>query len=111
MQESTRTSPFLKLLGAQTVQITVRKDGVPLTSWIFKTTRNEVEYVDVIPGKIDNSTINFDVDLEKFRMDGTKASRSEKIRIVLNIMKTNRGFRRQFNLMRLLIAGGFEMIK
>ncbi|MDG6221268.1 MAG: hypothetical protein QCI38_07460, partial [Candidatus Thermoplasmatota archaeon] len=102
---------FLKLLGTQTVQITVKKGEAPLASWVFKTTRHAVEYVDVIPGKIEDSTINFDVDLESFKMDGTKASRSENIRIMLKIMKSNKGLKRQFNLMRLLIASGFEMIR
>ena len=104
-------SRFLNLLGDQTIQLTMRNDGKPLTSWILKTTKNTVEYINVIPGKIDESTINLEIDLSNFQLDGEKtSSRFSDIRTVFKLLLSNKGFKRQLNLMRLLFASGVELI-
>jgi len=103
---------FLNLLGEQTIQITVRNNGAPPTSWIFKTTKNTVKYIEVIHGKLDESTINFDVDLRDFKLDKQRSlSKIDNLQIVAKLLVSNKGIKRQINMMRLLVAGGIEFIK
>jgi len=105
-------SRFLNLLDDQTIQLTIRNDGTPLTSWVFKTTKNTVEYIEVIRGKLDESTINFDVDLRDFKLDGQRRlSKIDNLQIVAKLLASNKGIKRQINMMRLLVAGGIEFIK
>ena len=104
-------SRFLKLLGDQTIQITVRNNGTLPTSWVFKTTKNTVEYIQVIHGELDESTINFDLDLGDFQFDGQQPSKMDNIRIITKLLASNKGIKKQPNIMRLLIAGGIEFIK
>ena len=105
-------SRFLKLLGEQKIQITVRNDGMPPTSWIFKTTKDMVEYIQVIHGKLDDSSINFDIKLQDFRLDGQRSlSKIDKLRIIAKLLASNKGIKRQTNMMRLLAASGVEVIK
>ena len=54
---------FLKILGPQKIQCTLRIDNTT-ASFIFKTTKTKVEYIRVIRGRQVDSTINFDVDLK-----------------------------------------------
>ncbi|MFH0897090.1 MAG: radical SAM protein, partial [Candidatus Bathyarchaeota archaeon] len=56
-------SRFLRILGPQTGQCTLNFDDTTV-SFIFKTTKNTVEYIQIIQGKEDNTTIDFDIDLE-----------------------------------------------
>ncbi|MEA2055534.1 MAG: radical SAM protein [Candidatus Thermoplasmatota archaeon] len=105
-------SRFLKLLGDQTIQITVRNNGIAPTSWVLKTTKNSVEHIQVICGKIDESTINFDVNLEDFRLDEQQGlSRADNIQIILKLLASNKGIRKQHNMLRLLAASGVEFAK
>ncbi len=101
---------FLRLLGNQTVQLTVKSNGTAITSWILKTTRDGVEYIRVIPGKSDQNTINMDVDLDCFGFGGSRRLNIiDNIRIVGKMLASNRGIRKQLNMMRLLMAGGLEL--
>ncbi len=105
-------SRFLNLLGEQTIQITVRNDGTPPTSWIFKTTKETIEYIEVIRGKVDGSTINFNVDLRDFKLDEQRRlSKIDNLQIIAKLLASNKGIKRQPNMMRLLVAGGIEFIK
>jgi len=105
-------SRFLRLLGAQTIQFTVKSNGTPPTSWIFKTTKDTVEHIQVIQGKLNESTINFNVDIRDFQLDGQRnLSQMNNLRIVAKLLASNKGIKRQFNMMRLFAAGGIEFIK
>lgn len=105
-------SRFLRLLGAQTIQVTVKNDGISPTSWIFKTTKDTVEHIQVIQGKLNDSTINFNVDMQDFQLDGHRnLSQIDNLRIVAKLLASNNGIKRQFNMMRLFTAGGIEFIK
>jgi hypothetical protein len=105
-------SRFLKLLGAQTIQLTVKNDGTTPTSWIFKTTKDMVEYIQVIRGKLDESTINFDIDIRDFRLDGRQqSSKIDNLRIIAKLLASNKGIKKQSNMVHLLAAGGIEFIK
>jgi radical SAM superfamily enzyme YgiQ (UPF0313 family) len=104
-------SLFLRLLGDQTVQLTVMSNGTAVTSWILKTTRDRVEYVRVIPGKSDLNTINLDVDLSCFEFGGAHGLNViDRIRILGKMLASNRGIKKQPNMMRLLTAGGVELV-
>jgi radical SAM superfamily enzyme YgiQ (UPF0313 family) len=102
----------LKLLGDQTLQLTVRNDGVAITSWIMKTTRKGVEYIRVIPGKTDLNTINLEIDLDDFGFEeGNDIDIIDGIRILGKMLASNRGINKQPNMMRLLMAGGLELVR
>jgi radical SAM superfamily enzyme YgiQ (UPF0313 family) len=102
---------FLRLLGNQTVQLTVMSNGMAITSWILKTTRAGVEYIQVIPGKSDQNTINLDVDLDRFKFGGDRGVNViDSIRILGKMLASNRGIKKQPNMMRLLTAGGLEFV-
>jgi hypothetical protein len=112
MHNVIKMSRFLNLLGEQTIQITVRNNGTPPVSWIFKTTKEMMEYIEVIQGKIDESTINFDVDLRDFKLDGQRRlSKIDNLQIVAKLLASNKGIKKQPNMMRLLTAGSIEFIK
>lgn len=54
---------LLRVLGAQKIQCSLSLDDVTV-SFVFKTTSKTVEYIQVIYGRHDDSTINLDVDLK-----------------------------------------------
>ena len=90
----------------------MRNNGTPSTSWIFKTTKEMMEYIEVIQGEVDESTINFDVDIRDFKLDGQQiVSKIDKLRIVAKLLASNKGIKKQPNMVRLLVAGGIEFIK
>ncbi len=77
----------------------------------LKPQKNTVEYIQVISGKSDESTINFNLDLRDFQLDNYHSSKISNIRIVAKLLASNKGSKRQLNLIRLLTAGGIEFIK
>jgi len=102
---------FLRILGNQTLQLTAWSNGVAITSWILKTTEEEVEYIQVIPGKSDLSTINLDMDLDHFQFDGGyNMNIIDSISILGKMLASNRGIKKQPRMMRLLMAGGLEIV-
>jgi anaerobic magnesium-protoporphyrin IX monomethyl ester cyclase len=104
-------SLLLRILGDQKVQLTVLSNGVAITSWILKTTREEVEYIQVIQGRSDLSTINLEIDLNNFRFDEEyDLSLIDNLRILGKMLFSNRGLKKQPNMMRLLMAGGIEVV-
>ena len=71
-----------------------------------------VEYVEVIPGKLNASTIDFDIDLKDLQLDKQRSSsRVHDIRIFTKLMASNKGLKKQLNMLRLLFATGIELIK
>ena len=57
-------SKFLKILGSQTIQITLKYDSQAV-SYIIITTNRSVDYIKTIPGKQDDATIDINVDLNE----------------------------------------------
>jgi len=104
-------SRFLNLLGEQKIQLSLRNDGMPPISWIFKTTKDTVEYIQVIRGKLDDSSINFDINLQDFRLEQRSFSKIDKVQIVAKLLASNKGIKRKINLIRLLAASGIDVIK
>jgi hypothetical protein len=63
-------------------------------------------------GKLDESTINFDINLTNFRLDRQRnLSKIDNLRIVVKSLASNKDIKKQANMMRLLFAGGIEFIK
>jgi len=111
MHNVVEMSRFLNLLGEQKIQLSLRNDGMPPISWIFKTTKDTVEYIQVIRGTQDDSSIHFDINLQDFRLEQRNFSKIDKIRIVTKLLASNKGVKRKTNLIRLLAAGGIDVIK
>ncbi|MBA7661427.1 hypothetical protein ES703_69444 [subsurface metagenome] len=102
-------SGFLNVLGAQTIQTTVSNNGTAITSWILKTTKNTVEYIQVIPGKTNGSTINFNIDLNDFDLETRPGLSSiDKLRIGIKLLASNKGIKKRLNLTRLMAAMAVE---
>jgi radical SAM superfamily enzyme YgiQ (UPF0313 family) len=102
-------SRFLYLLGPQTTQLTMRSNGKPLVSWVMKTTKNTVEHIQVVPGKMEGATIDFDAELSDFKINGQqRSSRINNMRLVAKLLASNKGIKRQLGLCRLITAAGIE---
>ena len=105
-------SKFLDILGDQKIQITVRNKGKVLTSYVMETTRDKVKYIQVVPEKKKGATIDFEVDLQDLRYYGqVQSTPVDGLKTALNLLASNKGFRRKLNLLKLLIAGGAETIR
>ncbi|MCE5297280.1 MAG: B12-binding domain-containing radical SAM protein [Euryarchaeota archaeon] len=103
-------SLFLRLLGKQTLQLTLNSKGEAVTSWILRTTPEEVEHIQVIPGKLDQSTINMELDLDDFGFGtGRDPNILDSVRMIGKMLASNRGIKKQLNMIRLLTAGGMEL--
>jgi radical SAM superfamily enzyme YgiQ (UPF0313 family) len=63
VHEVLEMSRFLRLLGAQTIQCTMRLND-KTTSFIFKTSKTNVEYIRIIKGRQADATIHLEVDLK-----------------------------------------------
>ena len=108
---------FLAILGSQTIQLTISYKNKPLTSYIMKTTKSTVEYIRIIPGKQDKTTINFDININLDDFDGSDQSRSKLIKdVIQNITyqfikpATVGNMQGTLNLFRFTLATGMEAI-
>ncbi len=102
---------FLRLLGEQTLQLTIKNKGVAITSWILKSTKDAVEYIQIIPGRAERDTIRLELDLVDFEF-GKDSERNMigDIRIVGKMITSNRGVKKQPNMIRLFMAGSIESL-
>ena len=110
-------SRFLAILGPQTIQLTIRYNNRPLTSYIMKTTRNTVEYIRIISGKQDNATINFDLNFNVDNFNGHNNSRSQLIKSVIHnylyqVAKplTTGNLREALNVLKFTLATSMEAV-
>jgi magnesium-protoporphyrin IX monomethyl ester (oxidative) cyclase len=104
-------SMFLRLLGDQTVQLTLKSNGAAVTSWIIKTAGGAVEYVKVIPGRTDKNTVNLELEMDDFDFSVDRDPNPVNIlRMLSKMLASNRGMRKAPNLFRLLMAGGVELV-
>lgn len=53
----------LKILGEQRIQFTITIDNTPITSYIITTTANSIKSVKAVSGKLEDTTVNLDIDL------------------------------------------------
>jgi len=99
-------SRFLRILGPQKIQCTLRFDD-ETTSFIFKTKEKTVEYIKVINGRENNSTIDFDFDLREITRNNQETS-AEVIGKLWKAFRDKGKVGAQWNLFRLLLAVGAE---
>ena len=103
---------FLRVLGDQMIQLTIRNNGVAITSWVMKSDREAVEYIQVIPGRTDLNTINLEIDLKDFKFgEGRDLNLIEIVRILAGMLTSNRGMQKQPNLVRLMTAISTEFAR
>ncbi len=96
-------SRFLKILGPQTIQCTLKLDNT-ITSFIFKTTKTNVEYIRVIKGSQADATINFDIDL-KWLSEPENSNLLKRLALVFSRRLT---VNKLLNTFRLFIAVGAD---
>jgi len=99
-------SRFLRILGPQTIQCTLNITDSAAISLVVKTTRDTVEYIRVMHGRQDHSTIQFDADAEWIN-NGDQVSKKEIIRQYLS---RNGHVGKLWNTFRLLAAVGTEYL-
>jgi len=97
---------LLKILGEQRIQLTITSEGVPITSYIIKTTASSVEYVKAISGRLDDATINLDIDLNDLDLSKVNTSNWEFLKNCIRATITLRGLYEIWHRARLLAAIG-----
>jgi len=97
---------FLRILGPQTIQCTLNFDEDAAISFVFKTTKNAVDYIRVTRGKQEYSTIDFDIDLKWIDDPSQKSKR----KILKQLVSHNWTVKRLWSNFRLLAAVGTEFL-
>lgn len=98
-------SRFLRILGPQTVQCTLSFEDATV-SFVFKTTKDTLEYVRAIQGRQDDSTIEFDVDLEWL----SEPNQSKMAKRLFVLIPHDLSIKRLGNTFRLFVAVGTEVL-
>jgi anaerobic magnesium-protoporphyrin IX monomethyl ester cyclase len=104
MHEYIEMGRFLKILGRQKIQVTIDtgSEDAEVVSWVIKTNEGEVEYVDAIRGRTDDTTVAINLSMEAGRMTPTA--------IVGRILRDNKSLRSRLNLARLAAAASSEVV-
>jgi hypothetical protein len=93
-------SQFLRILGPQTIQCTLNLDDDAAISFVVETTKNSVEYIRIVRGKQDHSTIDFDVDFKLINKRGQVSKRE----LMKRFLSHNGGFKGLWSTFRFLVA-------
>jgi len=96
---------LLRVLGSQKIQCTLSLDDATV-SFVFKTTSKTVEYIRVIRGRQDGSTINLDVDLKCI----AEPSYSNLLKIPAVLFSHNLSIKKLWNTFKLFVAIGTEAL-
>ncbi|MCW4001502.1 MAG: B12-binding domain-containing radical SAM protein [Candidatus Bathyarchaeota archaeon] len=96
---------FLSLLGAQTIQCTLKLDD-KTTSFVFKTSKTDVKYIRVIEGRQGNSTITFEVDLKWL----SEPANSHMLNRLALALSGNLTTEKMWSTCRLFIALGVDVL-
>jgi len=96
---------FLRILGAQKIQCTLSLDDATV-SFVFKTTRKTVEYIRIIRGRQDGSTINLDVDLKWL----AEPHLSNLLKTPAFLFSHNLSIKKLWNTFKLFVAIGTEVL-
>lgn len=111
IHEVVEMSMFLRILGNQTIQYTLKTSSVPQVSYIVKTTKKSIEYVKTIPGKQDNATIDLDMNLDKMINDINDSNGVfQQIKPYIQILMSSKNTMQAVNAMRLFAAVSTEII-
>lgn len=96
---------FLRILGHQKIQCTLSLDNTNV-SFVFKTTSETVEYIKVIRGRENDSTINLDVDLKWL----AEPRHSDIPKMPAFVFSHNLSIKKLWNTFRLFVAVGAEVL-
>ncbi len=96
---------FLRILGSQEIHCTLSLDDSTV-SFVFKTTSKTVEYIRVIRGRQDGSTINLDVDLKWL----TEPHHSNLLKTLAFLFSHNLSSKKLWNTFKLFVAIGTEVL-
>jgi radical SAM superfamily enzyme YgiQ (UPF0313 family) len=96
---------FLRILGSQKIQCTLSLDDATV-SFVFKTTSKTVEYIRVIRGRQDGSTINLDVDLKWL----AEPHLSNLLKTPAFLFSHNLSIKKLWNSFKLSVAIGTEVL-
>jgi radical SAM superfamily enzyme YgiQ (UPF0313 family) len=96
---------FLRILGPQKIQCTLNLDETSV-SFVFKTTGNSIKYIKVTQGRVNDSTINLDANLNWLLNPTT----SNLIKAPAYLFKNNLSGKKLWNTFRLFTAVGIEML-
>ncbi len=99
-------SRFLRILGPQTIQCTLSLDDATI-SFVFKTTKRTVEYIRVIRGRQDDTTINFDIDLKWMNEPSQKLKMLKRF---IAMIAHDGSIKRLWSTFRLFVAVGTEAL-
>jgi len=105
VHEVLEITKFLRILGPQKIQCTLNLDNTT-ASFVFKTTGKSVEYIQVTHGRVEDSTINLDADLNWL----TKPSNSNLLKMPAYLFKNNWSIKKLWNTFRLFVAAGTEIL-
>jgi anaerobic magnesium-protoporphyrin IX monomethyl ester cyclase len=101
-------SRFLRILGPNTVQCTLRFDDT-CVSFIFKTTSRTVDYIRAIHGRQEDSTVNFDIDL-KWLSAPSQKSIIKTMQNFISIISHDLSVKKLWNTFRFFLAVGTEIV-
>mgnify|MGYP000606217966 CR=1 FL=1 len=96
---------FLRMIGSQKIQCTLNLDDYTV-SFVFKTTGETVDYIRVIRGRQDGSTINLDVDLKCL----AEPSYSNLLKIPAVLFSHNLNIKKLWNTFKLFVAIAAEAL-
>jgi radical SAM superfamily enzyme YgiQ (UPF0313 family) len=63
---------FLSVFGKQKIQISLSSSGKPFIHYVLKTTKTEVEYLDICKNPHNDATLTFDLDLSTLKQKKSK---------------------------------------
>lgn len=95
-------SRFLKILGDQKIQVSVKTEDAEPISWIVETKDGRVSYVDAISGTVDDPSISINVEVGSQGLDAKEA--------LTRILSDNGDLRSRINLFRLAAATSTEVV-
>ena len=96
---------FLRIIGSQKIQSTLNLDDYAV-SFVFKTTGETVDYIRVIHGRQDDSTVNLDVDLKCI----AEPSYTNLVKIPVVLFSHNLSIKKLWNTFKLFVAIGAEAL-
>ena len=105
VHEVLEVSRVLRLLGPQKVQCTLNLDETQV-SFVFKTTGKSVEYIQVANGRVADSTINLDVDLNWL----LEPSNLNLLKTPAYLFQNNLSVKKLWSTFRLFVAVGSEFL-
>jgi hypothetical protein len=94
---------FLRILGDQTIEITLDHKTQPLASWVLELKNRAVDCVKVIKGEVAGATMHFRFDIASYEHN-PKPSFGQKILLLWKLLNSNKGLAQRINLVKLLLA-------